>query len=208
METKRRKGEWTCGKVILGYKWARDEDDKPIVVIDHDKAHLVKKAFEIYSTGLHSVANVIEILHKEGLHNAQGKKVAHTTMSNALVNPFYYGQPRSLKYGLYPTFHDYGNIISKELFDKCVEIRKKKNHNVFKSVAKDFVFQGLLTCQNCGCAYTPEQHTKKSGKQFIHYSCTNGKKICKRVYVNENDLLKPILADLRRLSKLDNKSDG
>ena len=205
LETKRRNGEWTAGKVPLGYKWSRDENDNPIVVIDHEKAHLIRKAFELYSTGLHSVADIIEILHKEGLRSFTKGKVALTTMFNSLSNPFYYGQPRSQKYGLYPSFHEYGNIICKELFDKCQEVKRKKNHNIFKSVAKAFVFQGLLTCQNCGCAYTPELHIKKSGLRLVYYSCTNGKKICKRQYINENTLLKPILADLRKLSKLDDK---
>jgi len=62
----------------------------------------------------------------------------------------------------------------------------------YKALSKDFVFKGLLKCQNCGCSMSAEMKTKKSGLIFIYYSCTNAKGICKKVYVSEKDLLKPV----------------
>jgi len=59
-----------------------------------------------------------------------------------------------------------------------------------------------MKCKKCGCTITPEKKTKKSGKEFIYYSCTNGKHICKREYVNENDLLDPIHSILNTFSTI------
>ena len=52
----------------------------------------------------------------------------------------------------------------------------------------------MFKCQNCGCSITAERHEGKP----TYYSCTNGKGICKRVYINEKDLLKPIYKVLER----------
>ena len=49
---------------------------------------------------------------------------------------------------------------------------------------------------------TPELKTKKSGLEFIYYSCTNGKGICKREYVPEKTLLKPIYEDFEAFSRI------
>ncbi len=37
-----------------------------------------------------------------------------------------------------------------------------------------------------------ERKVKKSGLEFVYYSCTNFKGICKRVYIPEGELLKPV----------------
>jgi site-specific DNA recombinase len=61
-----------------------------------------------------------------------------------------------------------------------------------KQISNDFIFRGLVTCENCGCSITPERKIKKSGKSFVYYSCTNAKRTCKRVYVPESKLLEPV----------------
>ncbi|MBP6859696.1 MAG: hypothetical protein KBC69_03710 [Candidatus Magasanikbacteria bacterium] len=45
---------------------------------------------------------------------------------------------------------------------------------------------------------TAETKIKKSGLIFTYYSCTNAKRVCKRVYVPEKDLLKPVYEVLER----------
>jgi hypothetical protein len=66
-------------------------------------------------------------------------------------------------------------------------------------VARDFIFgSGLLKCKNCGCVITADKHEGKP----TYYSCTNGKGICKRLYINEKDLLKPIYKLLERFESI------
>jgi len=49
---------------------------------------------------------------------------------------------------------------------------------------------------------SPELKIKPSGLAFVYYSCTNAKGICKRVYVPEKDLLKPIYEVLERFETI------
>jgi len=65
----------------------------------------------------------------------------------------------------------------------------KKRAAICKSRARnsslDLDIEGLITCANCGCVVTPEIQKKR----YIYYSCTNAKKVCKRVYVKEEKLV-------------------
>ena len=49
---------------------------------------------------------------------------------------------------------------------------------------------------------TPEYKRKPSGKEYVFYSCTNAKGICKREYVNELELLKPIYKVLEKFETI------
>ena len=49
---------------------------------------------------------------------------------------------------------------------------------------------------------TPEYKHKPSGKEYILYSCTNSKGICKREYVNELELLKPVYKVLEKFETI------
>jgi hypothetical protein len=94
---------------------------------------------------------------------------------------------------LYP--QKYEPLISKELFDMCQEVKKNWNKKPFQYAAKPFIFRGLIRCARCGCAMSPEIKKNK----YVYYSCTNAKKdLCdKKVYINEQILLKPIYKILR-----------
>ncbi|MGB3988467.1 MAG: zinc ribbon domain-containing protein [Minisyncoccales bacterium] len=65
---------------------------------------------------------------------------------------------------------------------------------------KEFIFSGLLKCARCGRSMSADL---KKGK-YIYYSCSNGKKNCKREYVREEVLLEPIKRFLRKI-KLDDE---
>lgn len=201
-EKKRRNGEW-IGGVRLGYLNVPLDEGKRLrkdIIIDPQRGHLITKLFELYATGNYSYTTVRDAIVKEGLATKDGKKPARSVIEGILKDPFYCGTAVSKKYGPYP--HKYPRLISKKLFDKCQEIRLKRRKMPSKAYSKDYIFKGLLTCQNCGCAMSPEVHIKPSGKEYVYYSCTNSKGICKREYVNENELLKPIYKILEKFSTI------
>jgi len=184
-EQKRRNGEW-CGKPRLGYKNADTENGKKDIVPDPERAHLIQKLFELYATGNYSITTLWQEMTKLGLRGTEGQKLARSNIELILKDSFYYGMAVSKKYGQYP--HRYQTLITRDLFNKCQEVRQGRSKKPSKVISKPFIFKGILTCKNCGCLMSPEI---KKGK-FIYYSCTNGKGICKRVYVPEKTLLKPI----------------
>lgn len=194
-EQKRRIGEWT-GRVRLGYKNIPLDIENRLrkdIVLDDERAHLVKMMFDLYATGNYSTTTIWEKVTSMGLRSLKGTKISRSNVQYILKDPFYYGQPYSKTYGLYPTYHPYPRLITKELFDKCQEVSCSRRKYPSKLYSNDiFIFKGLLPCKHCGCMMTPEIKRKKSGLTFIYYSCTNSKRICKRVYVSEATLLKPV----------------
>lgn len=68
-------------------------------------------------------------------------------------------------------------IITKDLFDKCQQIKSIRAVN-FKHTKSGEVIKplmGLLKCGVCDHSVTGEKHTKSSGKVFIYYHCANQK---------------------------------
>ena len=184
-EQKRRNGEWT-GSVRSGYKNITLENGKKDIIPDSERSHLVIKIFELYSTGNHSLTSIHDEMDRLGLRSPEGKPLSRSNVDNILQDSFYYGIAKSKKHGPYP--HRYERLISVDLFEKCQNVRLSRKKAPFKVISNDFILKGLLTCKNCGCLYTPEI---KKGR-FIYYSCTNAKRTCKRVYVPEKTLLKPV----------------
>ncbi len=199
-EQKRRKGEIT-GHCVLGYINTEDFEGNKILESDPKRAHLIVKMFELYATGLHSIKSIQDHVTQLGLRSRSGRTLTKSTVERILNETFYYGMAYSKKYSAsYP--HKYTRLIDKPLFDKCRIIKDKRKKAPNKSNTSNFIFSGLLTCADCGCTISPEFKRKKSGNEYRLYSCTNSKGICKRRYVNENDLLKPIRDVLKRFESI------
>ncbi len=71
---------------IFGYTKA---DGK--LVIDETEAPMVRELFELYATGEYSMKQLETLFWDKGYRNHNGKKIAHTTMSNIISNPKYKG---------------------------------------------------------------------------------------------------------------------
>lgn len=186
-EQKRRKGEWT-GHAPFGYLNVVNEDgSKKDIIPDPERASVVVELFTKYATGNYSFDGLSDDLEKRCIKTSNNQKVYKSVVHQILKNPFYYGDAYSKKFGIYK--HKYKPLISKDLWLTVKEVREQKNNNPVKTKSgKDFIFGGLLKCANCGCSMTAEL---KKGK-YVYYSCTNAKGVCKRVYTNENEFIKPV----------------
>jgi site-specific DNA recombinase len=201
-EQKRRDGEWT-GAVRLGYLNVSLDAEKRLrkdIIIDPERGHLIQKMFELYSTGNYSLETIRQKMIELGLRSQKGFEPSKSLIENILKDSFYCGIAVSKKYG--PYAHKYPRLITRELFDRCQEVRLKRQNSPHKARSRDFILKGLMKCQNCGCTMSAEIKTKKSGRTFTYYSCTNAKHVCKRVYIPEKDLLKPIYKVLERLESI------
>ena len=69
------------------------------------------------------------------------------------------------------------------------------NKKPFQYAAKSILFRGLISCKHCGCGVTGDIKKKK----YTYYSCTNSKRICKKDWVREEDLLAPLMEYLDRI---------
>lgn len=180
-----RKNGIRAGLAPLGYLNVRDNSDKKDMVPDPNQRHLIVKIFEMYSTGNYSVRQIASEMEKLGLKNRQGNPVNLSKIDDVLKDSFYYGVMKT-KYGPYP--HRHKPLISYDLFERVQQVRLSRSQKPFQTVAKPFIFRGLIICGNCQCLATPEIKKEK----YIYYSCTNAKKICQRDYVNEDLFLNEV----------------
>ena len=175
------KGIWPS-KAPIGYL---NRLENHTIVIDPQKAPIIKKAFELSSTGNYSLSLLKKELYKMGLRGVRSsKELSKQSMSSILSNPFYIGEFEWNK-KKYKGSHE--PLISRELYN-AVQFNMGFVTKP-KATKRDFVFRGPLKCGHCGSQITAEIKTKRSGNQYTYYHCTNGKGICTNVtYLREESI--------------------
>ncbi len=169
-------GEW-CGPAPLGYKNVTLENGRKDIVLDKERAPLVKKSFDLYATGNYTFKMIAKEMRKDGLTTPKSKnKRTHGQIQEMIANPFYCGQMKVVD-KLYP--HKYPVLIEKWVFDKCADIREGRNKSSVKYASKDYSFRGILKCGFCGCSITLDETIKPNGKVFRYCRCPNRKENCK-----------------------------
>lgn len=195
-------GKWQ-GLAPLGYLNARDNSNKATLILDQERAPLIRRLFEEYATGTCSLQGLWELAKEIGLRSKQSNYykqpknrtksglVSRNKIHDILSDPFYFGLMR-IKGQLIP--HIYPPIIDKALFDKVQELRTGRRTRPIKDTneAIPFAFRGLITCSKCDCAMTSETHIKDSGKTFTYLKCTQNKGKCRQPLVNEKKLFEQL----------------
>lgn len=193
---------WSQGKwqslAPIGYLNIKGKDGKSQIIIDKERAPIIKKLFEEYATGLHSGVSLLQLARSMGLvskqpnyhkesANYQKKSFIHVnTILSMLRNPFYYGM-MCIKGKLMPHIH--GNIISKDLFDRVQEVldSKHKEGKRQQQLSKHiYIFRSLITCGCCGHKVFSDYSAKRS--KYIYLRCYH----CKNPSVNENMILQQL----------------
>jgi len=191
-EQSARNGIW-LGLAPTGYINTVDDNGKKTIKPDPDLAPFISKAFELYATGNYSLGKLRDELTAMGARTKKGKPFAVSQLNKILKKPFYCGRMET-KYGVVE--HRYISLTSPEIFQRVQNIIDGYQSKPKKELTKPFILKGMITCAHCGCVVTPEI---KKGK-YIYYSCTNGKGDCKRVYIREEELLRPLLKYFDRIA--------
>ena len=160
--------------------------------VDSEKAHKVRKLFEMYATGAYTLHSLANWCKKKGLYGNLGKEIALSNVQSILQNIFYI---ELMKYGGEIHEGQHEPLIPKKLFDTCQEVMAKRGrvHEVHKN---DFAFLGLLKCASCGCSITAE---KQKGHNY--YRCTKKKGLCQeKHYLREEVLTEQITSYLQKVS--------
>jgi site-specific DNA recombinase len=166
------------GKPPFGYLNIRSEDNKAWIVPHPFRSKIVQFIYEKYSTGAYSMKTIGKMVKDEFCIDFHTGKIDYV-----LKQPFYYGE--MLHKGIrYP--HRYETIISKELFDLVQNIKSDANKKPFKYAGLPYLYRGLVRCEKCECAFTPE---KKKGK-YIYYHCTEYHGACNKKWIREEELTK------------------
>lgn len=116
------------------------------------KSETVKTIFELYRSG-DSTRKIVKHLNDLSIKNG-GKEWNVFNINYILNNTCYYGKRKVTIKG--ETFlQDNPSIISKELFEECLQQRKKNLHGKGATKRKtEALLQGKIICGNCGSRYS------------------------------------------------------
>ena len=182
------------GPAVLGYLNQKRIDKKCEVIIDTERAPIVKKMFEKVAYEHWSGRKIYNWLKFEINFKSvkRNKGLSLGNIYGILQNSFYYG---SFEYTVnscnwYQGKHE--PIISKELF---YDVQKQIKSQFVRSETKEFAFTKLMTCGLCGSGITADEKFKKQQNENVHryvyYGCTKVRdKNCKCGYIEEKELIK------------------
>ena len=193
---KLRNGIWPAW-APLGYI---NDKNKRCIVVDKEKAKLIRKAFEIYSTGEYSLAEIRKIINSLGLLGKKDKVLSTSNYQYMFKNPIYYG---AIRYNgeLYEGKHE--PIITKKIFDECQEVMKQKSKPQKVDKMKFFLYRGLFRCGECGFTITVDKKVKPSGKSYTYYYCTKknpNHKCSQNVFTREEKISSQINEAIQKVS--------
>ena len=212
---------------IFGYTKA---DGK--LVIDETEAPMVRELFELYATGEYSMKQLETLFWEKGYRNHNGKKIAHTTMSNIISNPKYKGYYVGNKVKVVDMFtkkqkflppeewvmfkDETGEIVpaivSEEVWDTANAVLKKRSEDVKarQGVCNHAnLLTGKLFCTHCGAAYYRRDTVDRSGQKNSKWVCSgkikNGSDSCPSFAIYESEI-KPVLLEVLRDTGADAKA--
>jgi len=191
------------GVAPTGYLNEKRIDRKCQVLIDPDRAHVIKKIFEKVANEHWSGRKVYHWLRFD--LNFRTKSNHHLSLGNIYVmlqNHFYYGRfEYPEKSGMwYDGKHQ--PIITKELFDKVQEHLNRDQ--IVRSEIKEFAFTKLMTCGLCGSGISAEEKYKKhkdgTTARYVYYGCSRARdKNCKAGYMREEYLIDQLVKIMDKL---------
>ena len=204
-----------CGECIglapVGYLNFRDERGRADVKIDEARGPLVAQLFETYSTGAHTLAEMVEISRDWGLTNPKRLKKAlnKAQVYRILTNKFYYGVMSIKKNGEeHP--HRYAPLITKALFDQCQEVRLNWGKKPFKYSGKEYLFRGILTCATTGKTMSSDTkiRNKPDGSKHVwtYLGCWNPDNSGKKIWIREEDIISQVETALEKLTIKDQQT--
>lgn len=207
---------------IFGYR----KDNKRLV-IDEEQAPMVRELFELYATDQHSMKQIETLFWEKGYRNLNGKKIAHSTMSNMIANPKYKGYYVGNKVKVVDMFtkkqkflppeewvmfkDETGElvpaIVSEELWDQANAILKRRSEDVKNRQGicnHANLLTGKLFCTHCGAPYyrrdAKDRHGNVNSKWVCSGKIKEGKESCPSFPIYESEI-KPILFSVFRDTK-------
>ncbi|MBN8820638.1 MULTISPECIES: recombinase family protein [unclassified Spirosoma] len=186
----------------LGYLNVKDSRRRGDVIVDPDRALLVRRIFETYAVGTSTLAELRQQTMSWGLKTRFGKQgyLTKSQLHQLITNPFYYGR-MSVKGQLHD--HRYPPLISKSLFDQCQAVLQGWHKKPFQWAGKEYIFRGVLTCATTGRMVTADTKKKTyvSGEtaQWTYLRCSDPANPTKTMWVREEEILAQVEQVLKRI---------
>jgi site-specific DNA recombinase len=184
-----KRGMYPFGAPI-GYQ---NNGGNKVKTIDPVKGPMVKRVFELYSSGEHSLRTLLVEMKRIGLRSNADTWVSKGSLEAMLGNPFYAGIIKIKRTGAsYSGAHE--PLISPSTFERVQEVRAGKSG---KKVTKhNHTYHGLFVCALCRTTMVPEMQ-----KGHVYYRCHTSS--CDTKTVREESLETTILDVLSRVRMTD-----
>ena len=168
----RAKGNFTGGYSLIGFKsvpaattHGRGTDHK--VVIDEEKAPIIRYVFEAYADGVPK-KKIVEELNRRGCKTNTGGKFTINSLGAALRNRKYIGE----YYFNNEKIDGYPVLIDPELFQRVQARLDKNKHAPATQKAKiEYLLYGKAFCGHCGANMVGVSGTGKHGDKHYYYAC-------------------------------------
>lgn len=163
-----------CGPAPFGYDNARDERNKPILVVNPKEAEIIRFMFTTFANTEISISELRD----------QCKKMGYTGKGNSAIQ-------RHLSMSLYagfvevPEFADNKRKIAKGMHEAiipetlfwAVQERLSGRGNKKYQASEDIHLRGFLRCSECGNLLSSSRSRGKMGVYYNYYFCKKGHKM-------------------------------
>lgn len=170
----KKEGRWLGGRP-RGYKNARDENNRPVVIPEGGKKEqLVIEAFNSFATGMYAIEDLRRIMNKKGLN------ISRQAFWLMLRNKGYIGKVFVPAYKDEPAVWVEGQhkgIIDEKIFYQVQDVlsgRKRNIPNKNSKLRDEFPLRGHLICPKCEKVLTGSASTGRHGGKFLYYHCSSG----------------------------------
>lgn len=187
-----------------GYLSNPDRNKKCEVVIDEQRAGVIKQMFEKVAYDGWSGRKLFKWLSNDlRFKTKHGKPLTLSNIYIILKSSFYYGEFEYPKGSgqWYKGKHE--PILSKELYNLVQE--KITSDHLVHAQDKEFAFTKMITCGLCGSGVTADEKFKKlkdgTTNRYVYYGCTKFKdKDCPCGYIREEELTEQLAEILDAVS--------
>lgn len=161
-----KKGQY-CGQPLpIGYKVDADCH----VVIDEEKAALVRQAFQMHIAGA-TMKELMEHFQSHGVVGQRGRPISHNVIYRMLRNRKYLGEfeVQGVPLPVEP-------IIDKATFEEAAQHFKTSRNNAAGRAKVNYLLSCKCFCGYCGAMLNAEAGTSKTGKVYHYYKCGDKKR--------------------------------
>lgn len=152
------------------------------LVIDADRAPLIRHAFELIASGNYATTDsVLSLVTAMGLRTRKGRTVTKQTWGRLLCNPIYSGWIQS---GETRVRGKHEPLVSEEVFQR-VQDRVNGKSRPHQKLNDDFPLRGFVKCAGCGKNLTAGWARGRKERYARYWCWTKG---CGAVGVSRDDL--------------------
>ena len=172
-----KQGRWPR-QAFYGYKTARHDDGKSMLVIDDEKGKIVTEIFERVADGM-AQSEIRSLLQKRGItvsRNNMSKILKRLIYTGKIIVPAHENEQMKIVEGIHEP------LVSEALFFTVQQILTGKRKTRGKYISKyaklrdDFHLRGVIDCNECGHSMTSSFSKGKLGKRYGYYHCHHCKK--------------------------------